>query len=104
MSLKEKIHLALGQWKVTEVKNSHNSHNREYLHQPFLECSRIFLKILKDLQRQCELHRGQCKNKGRGIVVSPRPSPIVNHVLKGIVIMCYRLVSQVFISWRLMCC
>jgi hypothetical protein len=27
--------------------------------------------------------------------VSPRPSPIVNHVLKGIVIMFYRLVSQV---------
>jgi hypothetical protein len=36
-------------------------------------------------------------------VVSPRPSPIVNHVLKGIVIMFYRLVSQVLISWRLMC-
>jgi hypothetical protein len=35
--------------------------------------------------------------------VSPRPSPIVNHVLKGIVIMIHRLVSQVFISWRLMC-
>jgi hypothetical protein len=29
-------------------------------------------------------------------VVSPRPSPIVNHVLKGIVVMFYRLVSQVF--------
>jgi hypothetical protein len=28
--------------------------------------------------------------------VSPRPSPIVNHVLKGIVIMFYRIVSQVF--------
>jgi hypothetical protein len=27
--------------------------------------------------------------------VSPRPSPIVNHVLKVIVIMFYRLVSQV---------
>jgi hypothetical protein len=37
------------------------------------------------------------------VVVFPRPSPIVNHVLKGIVIMFYRLVSQVFISWRLMC-
>ena len=31
-------------------------------------------------------------------VVSPRPSPVVNHVLKGIVIMIRRLVSQVFIS------
>jgi hypothetical protein len=29
-------------------------------------------------------------------VVSPRPSPIANHVLKEIVIMFYRLVSQVF--------
>ena len=38
-----------------------------------------------------------------GNVVSPRPSPIVNHVLKGIVIMFNRLVNQVFISWRLMC-
>jgi hypothetical protein len=28
--------------------------------------------------------------------VSPRPSPIANHVLKEIVIMFYRLVSQVF--------
>jgi hypothetical protein len=37
------------------------------------------------------------------IVVSLRPSPVVNHVLKGIVIMFHRLVSQVFISWRLMC-
>jgi hypothetical protein len=37
-------------------------------------------------------------------VVSPRASPVVNHVWKGIVIMFYRLVSQVFISWRLMCC
>jgi hypothetical protein len=36
-------------------------------------------------------------------VVSPRPSPVANHVLKEIVIMFYRLVSQVFISWRLMC-
>ena len=35
--------------------------------------------------------------------MSPRPSPIVNHVLKGIVIMIHRLVSQIFISWRLMC-
>jgi hypothetical protein len=40
---------------------------------------------------------------GAVYVVSPRPSPIVNHVLKGIVIMFYRLVSQVLISWRLMC-
>jgi hypothetical protein len=38
------------------------------------------------------------------IVVSPRPSPVVNHVLKGIVIMIRRLVNQVCISWRLMCC
>jgi hypothetical protein len=38
-----------------------------------------------------------------GGVVSPRPSPIVNQVLKGIVIMFYRLVSQVLIRWRLMC-
>jgi len=29
-------------------------------------------------------------------VVFPRPSPIANHVLKEIVIMFYRLVSQVF--------
>jgi hypothetical protein len=36
-------------------------------------------------------------------VVSPRPSPVANHVLKEIVIMFYRLVSQVFISWWLMC-
>ena len=28
--------------------------------------------------------------------MSPRPSPILNHVWKGIVIMFYRLVSQVF--------
>jgi hypothetical protein len=35
--------------------------------------------------------------------VSPRMSPVENHVLKEIVIMFYRLVSQVFISWRLMC-
>jgi hypothetical protein len=35
--------------------------------------------------------------------VSPRPSPIVNQVLKEIVIKIRRLVSQVFISWRLMC-
>jgi hypothetical protein len=35
--------------------------------------------------------------------VSPRSSPVVNHVLKGIVIMSRRLVSHVFISWRLMC-
>jgi hypothetical protein len=35
-------------------------------------------------------------------VVSPRTSPIANHVLKEIVIMFYRLVSQVFISWWLM--
>ena len=35
--------------------------------------------------------------------MSPRPSPIVNQVLKGIVIKIRRLVSQVFISWRLMC-
>jgi hypothetical protein len=67
------------------------------------QSTRIFLKILKGLQRQCKLHRGQCRNKGRGIVVSPRPSPVVNHVLKGIVIIFYRLVSQVFISWWLMC-
>jgi ribonuclease HI len=31
---KEGVHLALGQWKVTEV---HNEHVQEYLHQPFLE-------------------------------------------------------------------
>jgi hypothetical protein len=31
--------------------------------------------------------------------VSPRLSPVANHVLKEIVIMCYRLVSQVCISW-----
>jgi hypothetical protein len=36
-------------------------------------------------------------------VVSPRPSPVVNHVLKRIVIMIYRLVSRVLISLRLMC-
>jgi hypothetical protein len=36
-------------------------------------------------------------------VVSPRPSPVVNHVLKGILIVFYRLVSQALISWRLMC-
>jgi hypothetical protein len=36
-------------------------------------------------------------------VVSPRPSPVANHVLKEIVIMFYRLVSQVFISWWIMC-
>jgi hypothetical protein len=35
--------------------------------------------------------------------VSPRPSLLVNQVLKGIVIKIHRLVSQVFISWRLMC-
>ena len=35
--------------------------------------------------------------------MSPRPSPVVNHVLKGIVIMIRRLVRQVFIRWRLMC-
>ena len=35
------------------------------------------------------------QNKGRGIVASPRPNPIVKHVLKEIVIMFYRLVSQV---------
>jgi hypothetical protein len=35
-------------------------------------------------------------------VVSARQSPVVNHVLKGIVTMFHRLVSQVFISWRLM--
>ena len=34
-----------------------------------------------------------------GHVVSPRPSPVVNHVLKGIVIMFYRLVSQVLYNW-----
>jgi bifunctional DNase/RNase len=39
-----------------------------------------------------------------GVVVSPRPSHVVNQVLKGIVIMFYRLVSQVLISWRIMCC
>jgi ribonuclease HI len=31
---KEGLHLGLGQWKVTEVKNDQV---REYLHQPFLE-------------------------------------------------------------------
>ena len=35
--------------------------------------------------------------------MSPRSSLVVNHVLKGIVIMIHRLVSQIFISWRLMC-
>jgi hypothetical protein len=34
--------------------------------------------------------------------VSPRPSPDVNHALKQIVNMFYRLVSQVCISCRLM--
>ena len=38
-----------------------------------------------------------------GYVVSPRLSPVINHVLKGIVIMFYRLVSQLFINWWLMC-
>jgi hypothetical protein len=39
---------------------------------------------------------------GSYIVVSPRPSPIANHVLKEIEIMFYRLVSQVFINWWIM--
>ena len=39
----------------------------------------------------------------REIVVSPRLSPAVKHVMKWIVIMFYRLVSQVFIIWRIMC-
>jgi hypothetical protein len=47
----------------------------------------------------------QMKDKHRYSVgvVSPRLSPVVNQVMKGIVIKIHRLVSQVFISWRLMC-
>ena len=59
------------------------------------QSTRIFLKILKGMQMLCKAALRIVQNKGRGIVASPRPNPIVKHVLKEIVIMFYRLVSQV---------
>jgi hypothetical protein len=56
------------------------------------------------LKNYTELHNHSTNNCIITFVVSPRPSPVVNHVLKRIVIMIYRLVSRVLISWRLMCC
>jgi hypothetical protein len=60
----------------------------------------IQLEELRDILKKFKIDKSPGPD---GCVVSPRPSPVVNQVLKGIVIMFYRLVSQVLISWRLMC-